>query len=170
MPEPLEQAVVAATLHVLQTSAFMTAGPWSEDDGELPAPDAAATMVFRGPVCGRLTLHVASAILPTLTLNMLGEYGKEEERAERGLDALCEVLNMICGNLLPLWQGPEPAFKLSPPEIVDLHNAPPASDGRTLERVRFNLENTLAVLEVATANDLSCTERRAPEWLVEERD
>jgi len=147
MSENLEEAVSSALLLVMETSAFMTVWPYQETDGDLAQPDVVASMTFCGPFSGRLTLHVASEVLPLLTQNMLGELDPMDSVEEKGRDALRESLNMICGNLLTAWQGEDPIFNLSPPEIVSPEDAR-ALGTAVLASLRFNLENTLAVVEV----------------------
>lgn len=145
MPETLENAITGATLRVVETSAFMTIWSWSEEDGEQESPDVAASMVFRGPCTGRLTLRVHSSLLPTLIQNTLGELDENDSPEEKSRDALCEVLNMICGNLLTEWQGEEAIFNLSPPEIV----SPETADPRPPDiRVPFTIEGTRAIVEI----------------------
>jgi CheY-specific phosphatase CheX len=139
MSDSLEQAVVEAATLVFETAAFMTIWPVTESDCELAPPDVAARMAFRGPSTGTLTLRVASSLLPMLAENMLGE-SDEDEAAEKGQDALRELLNMICGNVLTAWQGEQTVFDLSPPEIL----AASAVSYTALATVPFCLEETLA--------------------------
>jgi CheY-specific phosphatase CheX len=155
MSEELRQSLVGATLYVMETSAFMSVWPWSPEDGELPRPDIAASMTFAGPTVGRLTLRVSSEVLPTLTLNMLGEYEGVADREEKSYDALREVLNMICGNLLTSWHGEDPVFKLSTPliEEPDESGFPDRPDAVS---VRFCLEGTLAEILVCGAGATPC--------------
>jgi CheY-specific phosphatase CheX len=152
MSEPLQESLVGATLHVLETSAFMSVWPWSEGDGDLPTPDISASMTFSGPSTGQLTLRVASEVLPTLMLNMLGEYDGIADREEKSYDALKEVLNMICGNLLTTWHGDQPVFRLSTPTIeLPGENGFPEVEGAV--QVRFCLENTLAEVLAHVGDD-----------------
>lgn len=149
MPEFLEQAIVEATLRVVETSAFLTIWPWPEEDGELASPDVVTSMVFRGSCSGRLTLRVHSTLLPTLIQNTLGEPDENDSLNVKSRDALCEVLNMICGNFLTAWQGEEAVFDLNPPEIV----SPEFSDARPPDiRVPFTIEGTRAVVEIIIYN------------------
>jgi CheY-specific phosphatase CheX len=145
MSESLEHAIVEAALRVVETSAFLTIWPWSEEDGEQENPDTSASMVFHGPCSGRLTLRVHSSLLPTLIQNTLGELNEGDSPVEKSRDALCEVLNMICGNLLTMWQGEEAVFDLSPPEIVNSETA----DARQPDiSVPFTIEGTRAIVDV----------------------
>jgi CheY-specific phosphatase CheX len=147
MPEELDLAVNTALMRVLETAAFMTVWPYQESDGELTAPDLAASMTFNGDHNGQLTLLVSSEVLPLLTQNILGELAEGMTPDEQGKDALKEILNMICGNLLTEWQGDQPIFRLSPPEIVSLEALAEVTE-EAASCLRFNLENTLAVVQV----------------------
>ena len=141
MADNLEQAVVDAAVHVFETAAFMSIFPATggAEGCDLTAPDVAARMGFRGPSTGTLTLRVASTLLPMLAENMLGE-SEGDDALEKGQDALRELLNMICGNVLTAWQGEELVFDLSPPEIL-----PEGAVSYTaLATVPFCLEDTLA--------------------------
>jgi CheY-specific phosphatase CheX len=146
MPETLEQSIIDATLCVAETAAFLTVWPWSDEDGDLPGPEIAATMTFHGPITGQLTLRVSSTMLPTLIQNMLGELEGSESPDSKARDALCEVLNMICGNLLTSWQGEEAIFNLNPPEMVGPETVLPTPQ----TTVTFCLEGTRAEVEVAS--------------------
>ena len=154
MPEPLEQAAVNAATYVMETAAFMTIWTWSEEDGDLPPPDIAATMTFEGARQGRLTLRIASRVLPRLSQNMLGDFEVDESASDKGQDALKEVLNMICGNLLTAWYGHAPVFKLHPPEITSAKEYGKAAHPPDIN-MKFCIENTLCILEARIEGDLT---------------
>jgi CheY-specific phosphatase CheX len=143
MSDSLEAAVIEAAMHVFETAAFLTVWPATENDGELTPPDVAARMGFHGPTSGTLTLRVASSVLPLLAENMLGEC-EADMALEKGQDALRELLNMICGNVLTAWHGEQPVFDLSPPEIL----AETALNYAALATVPFCLEQTMAEVSV----------------------
>jgi chemotaxis protein CheY-P-specific phosphatase CheC len=76
-----------------------------------------ARVSFNGPFSGCLLLSLSSEILPHLSANMLGEQGVSGTSLEQ--DALCEVANVICGNVLPAIYGFEPIFHLNAPQSID---------------------------------------------------
>ncbi len=80
-------------------------------------PDAAVAITFRGRFSGRLVLTVSGPILAVVVGNMLGEEESEMPR-EAQLDALGELANVICGNVLPEIAGDREPFSLTPPELL----------------------------------------------------
>lgn len=76
--------------------------------------DVAVAVSFNGPLSGRFVLRATSEILPGITENMLGTGGVFPLTVQR--DALGELANVICGNLLPMIGGAEAVFVLSAPQ------------------------------------------------------
>ncbi|MEW6516018.1 MAG: chemotaxis protein CheX [candidate division FCPU426 bacterium] len=103
---------------IFEQTAYLTPRP--EGTPSMPKrPDAMAraTVNFTGPFPGILQLEVPSDLLPILASNMLGEDETSPEAARQGQDALGELANIICGNLLARMAGPEPIFHLDAPTI-----------------------------------------------------
>jgi len=88
------------------------------DAGEFSNTECSHAVVsFSGPFSGCLFLSLSTEILPQLSANMLGEQGDSGAKMEQ--DALCEVANVICGNVLPAIYGFEPVFHLDAPRSVE---------------------------------------------------
>lgn len=102
---------------VLEDFAFMCAEP-IEGDAMPPArPDnIRASVRFSGPVAGRLTVAVAREASPEIAANVLGLDAGDATAAERAEDALKEIANVTCGDLLTRIAGTEKTFQLSIPE------------------------------------------------------
>jgi CheY-specific phosphatase CheX len=92
----------------------------TEEQADAPL-DAVVTVNFHGPVRGRLTLRVSSVLLPAIAANMLGEEQAKFVPLQR--DALGEMANVVCGNLLPLVAGAEAVFRLDAPQWVSERDA-----------------------------------------------
>ena len=88
--------------------------------------EAAARVRFTGPVTGQVEVRVAGGILGELAANMLGQDKPPGPGTQR--DALGELTNVICGNLLPALAGSHVVFDLSKPEVrsrsADMNEAP----------------------------------------------
>ena len=86
---------------------------------ELEPPElgarTAAVVDFEGHRAGRLVLTVSDELLPVIAANMLGD---AEPTREEQLDALKEVANVICGNVLPSLDGPRAIFRLHAPRLA----------------------------------------------------
>lgn len=116
MPIECADALHEIATEVLEKIAFMFAEP--VDGAVLAAPEGPvvkASICFGGPMRGRIELLAALAMGQELASNMLGvEPAAVSERQAR--DAMGELLNVLCGQLLTRLAGTEPVFELHPPE------------------------------------------------------
>ncbi|MCC6475558.1 chemotaxis protein CheX [bacterium] len=152
MPNNADQAILEAATRVFETSAFLNMYP-SDTSEEIPAPDCAASMTFYGAARGRVTLRVNQEILVSVVENLLGESCEGPEAEARKGDALKELLNMLCGNILTEYFGTEPIFDLSPPELVD--NATSTVSSQQVQSLVLNVENTLAEVLFEVQNQVN---------------
>ncbi len=119
------QTVVNDTLcEVLENFAFM----FGEGCSKKKLPEGAsqylrAEIGFKGEVCGKIAMGVSANMCPELAANILGLDADDDLAAERAGDALKEVLNIICGQVLTTVAGDEPIFDLTVPEIQSLDAA-----------------------------------------------
>jgi len=106
--------VVVDTLEKL---AFLFAvpleGPAPEDTREL----ATVRVRFSGPLCGGMQLGLSRPLLAELAGNMLGADDGSALSADEQHDALRELINVICGNLLPVIGGGTAEFNIQTPFI-----------------------------------------------------
>jgi len=113
MSNTTEQLLRQATISTFENLAFL----FLEDDGAVAAdetpPDAAVAVDFHGPMRGRLVLRTSSSLLPVIASNMMGE--DEAQHVPMQRDALGEIANVVCGNLLPMLVGAEAVFRLDAP-------------------------------------------------------
>lgn len=133
----MEQALYQATILTFEELGFMFPAP-DTDPWELdPASSAATSVSFQGEFDGRLVLQVESSMLPTIAENMLGEEIPLEEEMQH--DVLCEITNVICGNVLPMIAGKQAVFRLNAPQFmheIESHEEPSAVARLNLEEGR----------------------------------
>jgi CheY-specific phosphatase CheX len=79
-----------------------------------------AMVSFTGAFSGCLFVSVSSALLPLLYSNMIGEEGDNTHLLEQ--DTLCEIANIICGNVLPAIYGFKLVFHLDAPVLFNESN------------------------------------------------
>lgn len=128
--EELEQALLDAAVLALEELGFLMAleakGGRVEDDRHF----ASVRVGFRGPCRGSLGLSLDRGLLPRLAANMLGVEGEPSDALQG--DALGEVANVICGNVLPTVAGARAVF--------DLDRAVPWSGGTPPGALKVRLD------------------------------
>lgn len=151
MTSDIRQVLLEVSTQVFETSAFMAVYPpeVTNLDGEFP--QMAASISFAGPATGRLILAVSPIILSPLATSMLGLDITDDVSEDGQTDALLEVLNMMCGNVLTEIYGSKPVFNLCPPELMPweeaeamLSKVPPEN------HLPFTVEDTRADLILQT--------------------
>ena len=118
-------------------------------DGAQPALGEAVmvAVAFHGPQTGLLTLAVSAEMLPVLAGNMTGE--EAPPAAEQQHDALREMLNVICGNILPVLGGVEAVFDVGAPFICP--RVVTSADVKPVATARLNLDSGRVELAFYTA-------------------
>ena len=117
MAEKLEAVLYQVTEEVLEKLAFIFSFPEEERDRMDYSAAVAASVSFVGPFGGVLIIVISNEALPELAENMLGI--DEETTREQQYDALKEMINVVCGNLLPLISGKKSVFNVDAPQIID---------------------------------------------------
>jgi hypothetical protein len=84
-----------------------------------PPPESYLTVVvgFSGPFRGELRLSVGPDMPALVAANMLGLEEGHVPTSEQQRDALGELVNVICGNLLPAITSPLEVFSVHTPRV-----------------------------------------------------
>ena len=136
-----EETLARVAHEVLGTMAFAFVTP---DAAEFqPGQETLAARVrFSGPFSGSVVLRVPKQVLPELAGNMLAKDEGDACTQQEQHDALGELANMMCGNLVAEEAGPGPVFDLEAPEVAVC--ADPPGSGAPEDRcasMRLGLEN-----------------------------
>ena len=126
-----DEEVFRVAAETIEALALMFLIP-EEDAPEIPGPTEAAFVDFDGPFGGFLAVSVSQCLLLDLAANMLGEEDSSLCGIEQQYDALKELTNVICGNLLPALAGTEAVFNVGTPVVTGDDLAPPDIQRRTL--------------------------------------
>ena len=113
-------------------------------------PDRVARVDFTGPFDGSLTITFSDELMMELAGNMLGTTDTSEITTEQQDDALRELLNVICGNLLPQVAGNEAVFKVCSPRM--LTDAAENGEHEEIGDARLFLENGVVEVSFAVAD------------------
>lgn len=106
----------AAVLTFEELGLVFSSDECNEEQQNAPV-EAMVEVSFQGPHCGRLMVTVCGGLLPGIVLNMLGD--DEEPSQEQLEDALKEIANVICGNMLPSLDGPGAEYRIESPQVID---------------------------------------------------
>jgi CheY-specific phosphatase CheX len=116
--------------------------------------DATVCVHFRGPFEGTLQVTLCGQMLPTVAANMLGD--DEPPVVTQQHDALGEIANVICGNLLPGIAAPQAVFQLDTPQLLDPAATPLTQPEDSVADVQLGLDQGRVDLrlqvEMAAAN------------------
>ena len=103
----------------------------------------AAVVEFTGPFSGEFIAAVTAQNLPAIAANMLGfeEEGGAPPTDVQQEDALKELTNVVCGNLLPTIAGTEVVFNIAAPVVVaDEDFRKRAGQGEMVAHVHLTLD------------------------------
>ncbi len=84
---------------------------------------------FYGPFEGKVILQICGGLVEAISTNMLASDAPPAPHLQQ--DAMRELTNVVCGNLLPLIAGSKEVFHLKPPRILELNGF--SLDGRIAE-------------------------------------
>ncbi len=140
-----------------ESLAFMISMPEDEMIEAEDGPKARVRVSFAGPVRGDVLLAVSADMLPELAVNMLGtDMDEPAPPPAQQADALGEVLNVICGNLLPAIAGSEAVFDVAAPVFLGVVDAPdPAGEPPLAATTRLALDSGWAEITLFLAAETS---------------
>ena len=126
MNKKLEAELYKAATLTFEELGFLLPTPEIDEQQLNAQVEATVSIDFDGPFSGNLLVRICGGLLPLLAANMLGE----EETPSKSLqyDALGEIANVICGNMLPGIAGAKNVFHVNPPRIAESPDLPPVAE------------------------------------------
>jgi hypothetical protein len=113
-----------ALCDTLSKLAFMFADPQDEDAPPSEPKRALKVAVeFSGAKKGVLELMIPEPLCPEIAAGMLGCDPDDEQAVSASTDSLKELLNVVCGQLLPNIYGNDKLFDLGAPRIDEVNQA-----------------------------------------------
>lgn len=112
----MEKELRSATIRAFEESAFLMPVMGAPLPDERTAPDAVVRVPFEGPLTGIFLLEAYGGLPAVLAANMLG--ADEAPGLLAQMDAVCEIANVVCGNVLPRLSGSPKAFRIGAPELL----------------------------------------------------
>ena len=124
--------------------------PMPEPDDPIDCLNATVIVGFSGPFDGELILTLPQAVLVELTANMLGLDEESDIPVETQQDALKELANVVCGNVLPGIAGTTAVFNVAAPLLTDAANPHSYGDLSPAAIATIHLDEGPATLELLT--------------------
>lgn len=106
------------TADTLEKLAFLFASPMESPPALEERALSTVQVGFAGAYSGGLELSLSKPALAELAANMLGVMDGEPLGEEQQQDALQELANVICGNILPVLAGETAEFTIDAPVPV----------------------------------------------------
>lgn len=108
---------------VLGDLAFMVTDA-ARDDDLTCSPWLAGEVKYRGPVNGSVHCWCSRSFGAQLAANLLGVEPGTPDAQLAAEDALRELLNVLCGQLVTRWHGTDAVFNLSIPTTHETNQSP----------------------------------------------
>jgi CheY-specific phosphatase CheX len=137
MPNLLETQIYEIAALTFEETAYLEAYP-NEMPPEAPAEEGRymVHVGFNGHDRGGMILSVTEGLLPVISENTLGE--DAPPALERQRDAVGEIANIICGNLLPCVAGRKAVFHVEAPRSVEDDELNREREGASRAPLRFD--------------------------------
>ncbi len=122
MDEETREKIDEIFCDVIEKMAFMFGESVPED--ELPPAGSEfvrTEMTFSGATEGSIVMAVPAQMCAEVAANVLGVDIDSDLAESRSCDALKELLNVTCGNILTALAGEEPVFDLHPPTLSEIN-------------------------------------------------
>ncbi|MEL7833571.1 chemotaxis protein CheX [Fodinibius sp. Rm-B-1B1-1] len=118
----------------------------NEDNSQFASSGIKTIVEFDGAAKGLVVISPSTSLLRAMAGNMLGI---EEPDTKQKEEALCEVANIISGNIAPMFSRDNEICYINPPRLIDgKGDQEYAFDGAEKESVRVFLNEGVADIEV----------------------
>jgi hypothetical protein len=116
MKTQIEKALKEATVRTFEDVCFMYQVPELKDDQKNLALEAAAEVKYRGDFTGKLLIETRGGLFSAIAANILSN---DVPNSQLKKDALGEIANIICGNVVPSLGRSERDYKIESPRSLN---------------------------------------------------
>lgn len=147
MSRKLKDKIYDIAINAFEVTCFMF--PLEEQEIEEPPKISESTkraaVDFNGAAEGRMIIHPSEELLTAIAANMLGVENPNEEEE---VGALCEIANIICGNIVPLFAKNDSICYVEPPFILT-GNAAIGDPDKDIEEERIQVYLDEGTVEIS---------------------
>ena len=117
MKTQIEKVLIESTIRTLEDLCFMYQEPELKDAQENLPLEAAAEVEYRSvDFNGKLLIETRGGMFSAIATNILSN---DDPSAQQKKDALGEIANIICGNVVPSLGGGGREYKIEPPRSLN---------------------------------------------------
>lgn len=114
--------ITESVVDIFEKVAFLFPVPVEESD-DISAEECTQNIClgirFTGYANGDFIISLPKELTKEISANMLGIDEDDPDVEQKSIDAAKEILNIVCGNMLPKVYGDEPVFHLSAPYKIE---------------------------------------------------
>jgi CheY-specific phosphatase CheX len=115
MSKQTEAVLYRTAAQIFEDLGFILSSREINQEQKISPLAATVAVAFHGPFTGSLLIRIYGDVIPALASNMLGD--ESAPSVDMQMDAVKEIANVICGNLLPAIAGSTEVFDLEAPVI-----------------------------------------------------
>jgi len=117
MKTQIEKVLIESTVRTLEDLCFMYQEPELKDAQENLPLEAAAEVKYRSDdFTGKLLIETRGGLFSAIATNILSN---DDPITQQKKDALGEIANIICGNIVPSLGGGRWEYKIEPPRSLN---------------------------------------------------
>jgi CheY-specific phosphatase CheX len=150
MTNPLLTALYQTTASTFEDMGFILPTHEIDENQQQAKRTISVCIDFHGTQEGMFIIHTFGKWLPFLAANMMGEENSPSEKLQK--DAIGEIANIICGNILQELAQPDDDFRLDSPRFLDL------KDVAAVERLTPKVQAHMGVEDGRITVDLYITQ------------
>jgi CheY-specific phosphatase CheX len=113
--ERVEKGLQVSSIRTFEDTCFMYVAPEMEEVQKNMPIEAASQVQYRGDFTGRLLIETRGGLLSAIAANMLSN---DDTSAQQKKDALGEVANIICGNVVISLGRSDRGYKIESPRFL----------------------------------------------------
>lgn len=158
MKKQIENVLKESTIKTFEDICFIYQVPELKDDQKNLALEAAAEVKYRGNFTGKLVIETRGGLFSAIAANMLSN---DVPDAQQKKDALGEVANIICGNVVPSLGRSEPEYKIESPRSLNKDDLLKGEkQGKPLAEITLNFNQGRADIKLFVDNYSAIKEKK----------
>jgi CheY-specific phosphatase CheX len=138
MKTKIKEALKEASVSTFEDVCFMYTEPELKEAQKKLKWEAAAEVKYRGNFKGKLIIETYGNLLSVMAANILGN---EPVSSRQKNDALGEIANIICGNVVPYLGSRQHGCKIESPRALKKEDLTKEERGNPLASVSLNFQN-----------------------------